>query len=104
MLLLKKIMENLRKQRNTKDVTTERRGNYLVSEQSYRATIFLKENLLAIEMVKSQTVMYKPVYAALSILDLSRTVTYEFWYDYVKSKYGENVKHCYMDTDSHIVC
>ena len=50
-------MENLRKQRNTKDVTTERRGNYLVSEPSYRATIFLKENLLAIEMVKSQTVM-----------------------------------------------
>ena len=54
-------------------------------------------------MVKSQIVMYKPVYVALSILDLSKTVTYEFWYNYVKSKYGENIKHCYMDEDSYIV-
>ena len=102
-LLLKKIMENLRKQRNIKDVTTLRRGNYLVSEPSYHATNFFKENLLAIEMVKSQIVTYKPVYVALSILDLSKTVTYEFWYNYVKSKYGENIKHCYMDEDSYIV-
>ena len=43
--------------------------------------------------------MNKPVYSDSSILDLSKTVTYEFWYDYVKSKYGEYAKLCYMDTD-----
>ena len=54
-------------------------------------------------MRKTQILMNKPVYLGLSILDLSKTVIYEFWYDYVKPKYGENAKLCYMDTDSFIV-
>ena len=47
--------------------------------------------------------MNKPVYLRLSILDLSKTVLYEFWYDYIKPKYAENAKCSYMDTDSFIV-
>ena len=54
-------------------------------------------------MKKTQITMNKPVYLGLSILDLSKTVMYEFWYDYVKPKYGENAKLCYMDTGSFIV-
>ena len=54
-------------------------------------------------MRKTQILKNKPVYLGLSILDLSKTVMYEFWYDYVKPKYGENAKPCYMDTDSLIV-
>ena len=44
--------------------------------------------------------MNKPVDLRLSILDLNKTVKYEFWYDQVKQKYGENEKHCYMYTES----
>ena len=47
--------------------------------------------------------MNKPVYLGLSILDLSKTVMYEFYYDYVKSKYIENANFCYMDTGTFIV-
>ena len=47
--------------------------------------------------------MNKPVHFGLSILKLSKTLIYEFWYDYVKPKYGEKVKLCYMDRDSFIV-
>ena len=43
--------------------------------------------------------MNKPVYLRLSILELSGTIMYEFWHDYVKQKYGEKAKLCYMDTD-----
>ena len=98
-----KTMENVRKHRDIKLVTTERRRNYLVSEPNYHTTKFFTENLLAIEMRKTQILMNKPVYLGLSILDLSKTVMYEFWYDYVKPKYGENTKLRYMDTDSFIV-
>ena len=98
-----KTMENVRNHRNIKLVTTERRRNYLASEPNYHTTKFFTENLLAIEMKKTQITMNKPVYLGLSILDLSKTVMYEFRYNYVKPKYGENAKHCYMDTDSFIV-
>ena len=53
-------------------------------------------------MRKTQLLMNKPVYLGLSILDLSKTVMYEFCYDYVKQKNGKNAKPCYMDTKSFI--
>ena len=65
----------------------ERRRNYLVSEPNYRTTKFFTQNLLAIQMRKTQILMNKPVYLGLPILDLSKTVMYEFRYDYVKPKY-----------------
>ena len=97
-----KTMENVRKHRNIKLVTTERRRNFLVSEPNYHAARFLAENVLAIEMGKTRKLMNKPVYLGLSILDLNKTVKYEFWYDYIKPKYAKNAKPCYMDIDSFI--
>ena len=47
--------------------------------------------------------MNKPIYLGLSILEISKTLIYEFWCDYMKPKYGDNVKLCYMDTDSFIM-
>ena len=90
--VFRKTMENVRKHRNIKLATTERRRNYLVSKPNYHTTKFFTENLLAIEMKKTQILMNKPVYLDLSILDLSENVMCEVWYNYVKPKYNENAK------------
>ena len=93
-----KTLKNVQKYRDIKLVTTERRRNYLVSESNYLATKFLTEHLLAIEKKKKKTeiLVNKPVYVGFSILKLSKILIYEFWYDYVKPKYGEKAKLCYM--------
>ena len=94
-------MENVRKYGDIK-LVTEKRRNHLVSEPNYQTTKLFTEKLLAIEMKKTQIIMNKPAYLGLSILDLGKTVMYECWCDYVKPKYGEKARLCYMDTDSFI--
>ena len=77
-----KSMENAIKHRDIKLVTTERRNNYLVSEPNFHTIKFFTENLLAIEMKKkTEILMNKPVYLGLSILELTKILIYEFWYD-----------------------
>ena len=98
-----KTMENVSKHRDIKLVTTDKRRNRLVSEPNYHTTIWFAENLLAIEMKKTNIKMNKPINLGLSILEISKILMYEFWYDYMKAKYGDNVKVCYMDTDSFIM-
>ena len=75
-------------------------------EPNYHTIKFFAENLLALEIRKSQILMNMPVYLSFFIflfVYLSKTVMYEFWYDHVKAKNGENAKLCYMDIDSFIV-
>ena len=98
-----KNMENVRKHRDIKLVTTDKRINQLVSEPNYHTTKQFSENLLTIEMKKAKVKMNKPVYLDFSILEINKTLMYEFWYDYMKLKYGDNVKLCYMDTGSFIM-
>ena len=98
-----KTMENVRKHRDIKLVTTDNRRNQLLTEPNYHAIKCSSENLLAIEMKKTKVKMNKPIYLRLSILEISKILMYEFWYDYMKPKYGDNVKLCYMDTDSFII-
>ena len=88
--------------RNIKLVTTEKRRTYLLSKPSYHTTNFVAEHLLAIKMRKTQILMNKPVYLCLSILDLNKTVMYEFWYDHLKLKNVEHAKLFYMGADSFI--
>ena len=64
---------------------------------------FFSKNLLAIEMKKTQVIMNKLVYLGLSRLDTSKAEMYEFWYDYLKPKYNDKAKMCYINTDSFIV-
>ena len=84
-----KTMGNVKKHRNYKLVTTERKRNYLLSEPNYHPTKFFTEYLLATKIRKIQILMNKLLYLGLSILDLSKSVMYEICYDYVKPKYGE---------------
>ena len=55
------------------------------------------------EMKKVKVKMNKPVYLGLPIIEISKTLMYEFWYDFIKSKYQNNAKLCYMDTHSFII-
>ena len=85
-----KTMENVRKHRDIKLITTDKRRNQLVSEPNYHATKWFSENLLAIEMKKIEVKMNKPVYLGLSVLEISKTLMYEFWYVYIEPKYQNN--------------
>ena len=98
-----KTMKDVRKHRDIKLVAADKRRNQLVSEPNYHATKWFSENLLAIEMNKIKAKMNKPVYLGLSVLEISKTLTLEFWYYYMKPKYGDNKKLCYMNTDSFIM-
>ena len=92
-----KTMENIRKHRDIKLVTTDKKRSKLVSGPNYHTINLISEDLSIIEMKKTKVKMNKPIYLGLSIL------MYEFWYDYMKPKYGNKVKLCYMDTDSFIM-
>ena len=79
--VFRKTMENMRQQRDIKVITTEKSRNYLVSEPNYQNKKFFTEHLLAIEMKKTEIITNKPVYLKLSIVELSKLLMYEFWYD-----------------------
>ena len=64
---------------------------------------YVSDDLSIIEMNRTKIKMNKPIYLGLSILDISQILMYEFWYDYMKPKYGNDVKLCYIDTDSFIM-
>ena len=96
-------MENIRKHRDIKLVTTDKEINKLVSEPNYHTINYISEDLSIIEMNKTKVKMNKPIYLGLSILDISKMLMYEFWYDYIKPKYNGSVKLCYMDTDSFVM-
>ena len=100
--VFRKTMEKIRKHRDIKLVTTDKRGNQLASGPNYRKIKYFSESVMAIEIKKTKVKMNKPAYLSMSILDISKTLMYEFWYDQIKPKYQDKAKLCYMDTDSFI--
>ena len=98
-----KTMENVRNHRDIKLVTTNKQRNKLVSEPNYHTIKHISENLLVIEMKKTEVTMNKPVYFGQAILDLSKTLMYEFWNDYIKPQYVNRAKLCYTDTDRFVI-
>ena len=88
-------MENLRHHRDIKLVTSDKRTKQLVSGPNYHSHKNFSE--------KTRIKMTKPLHLGMSILDISKTLMYEFWYDYIGPKYGDKAKLCYADTNSFII-
>ena len=98
-----KTIKNIRKHRDIRLVNNDKKRKVLASEPNYHATKHISEDLLIMEMKKRELYMNKPIYLGQAILDISKTLMYEFWYDYIKPMYGDKVKLCYMDTDSFVI-
>ena len=97
------IIENVMKHRDIKLVTIDKARNQLVSEPNYHTIKCFSKKLVAIEIKKSKVKMNWPVYLGLSILEISKTLMDEFWYDYIKPKYQNNANLYYVDTDSFFI-
>ena len=103
-LFSEKQLGNVRKDRYIKLVATEGTRIKLVSEPNYHPPRHFSKYLLAIKMKKkTKAKMNKPVYIGMSILDRSKTLMYEFWYDYLKRNYNDKAKLCYLDTDNFVI-
>ena len=98
-----KTMENIRKHRDIKLVTTDKKRNKLVSEPNYHTMNYIPKDLSITEMNKTKVKINNPIYLGLSILDTSKILMYAFWNDYIKPKYGNRIKLCYMDMNSFII-
>lgn len=97
-----KTMENLRKHCNVK-IITKWDGRYgaeaLIARPEFRSGVIINENLLIIELAKTNVYFNRPIYVGLCILDIAKTSIYDFHYNYMKSRFS-NCNLLYTDTDS----
>ena len=97
-----KTMENIRRHQDIKLVNNQKDYLKTVMHPNFKSGTLLGPDLMGCEMGKIKVVMNKPVYLGQAILDLSKLIMYEFHYDYMLPKYSDNIKLCYMDTDSFV--
>ena len=95
-----KTMENIRNRVNVKLVTTKEKARKLIAKPNFKRSNVFSENLISVHMKKTSLVMNKPVYLGACILDLSKTIMYEFHYNYIKPMYKDKAKLLFTDTDS----
>ena len=95
-----KTIENIRKRTDIKLATTVMEVEKYIYKPNYTHRTTFSDNLVAIHMARTKLKFVKPVYLGMCILDLSKTLMYEFHYEYIKPKYGEKAKLLFTDTDS----
>ncbi len=95
-----KTIENIRNRVDIQLVNSEKKARKLAAKPNFEHCTIFDENLIAIQMRKTKLVFTKPVYLGMCILDLSKTLMYEFHYNYIKSKYNDKAKLLFTDTDS----
>jgi len=95
-----KTMQNVEKYVDMKLVCDREKAIKRAAKTNYDRTTIFDDNLVAIHMKRTKIVYDKPIYLGMAILDLSKVLMYEFHYNYMKKKYGNNAKLLYTDTDS----
>ena len=95
-----KTMENIRKRVDVRLVTDEKKLLKLTSKPTYVSSKIFNENLVAVHKIKETLTLNRPAYVGMCILDLSKTLMYDFHYNYIKDKYGDKAKLLFTDTDS----
>jgi len=95
-----KTMENIENRVNVRLVTNERDAIKLASKPNYDSRTIFDENLIAMHVKRTKIVYNKPVYLGMCILDLSKTLMYDFLYNYINHRYGNRAKLLFTDTDS----
>ena len=95
-----KTMENIRNRKDIHLVTSKKKALKLIAKPNFKHRTIFTENLVAVHMGKTKLVFDKPIYVGMSILDVSKTLMYDFHYNYIKKKYGENALLLMTDTDS----
>ena len=95
-----KTMENIRKRVDVRLVTDEKKLLKLTSKPTYVSCKIFNENLVAVHKIKETITLNRPAYVGMSILDLSKTLMYDFHYKYIKKNYGEKAMLLFTDTDS----
>ena len=95
-----KTIENIRNRVDVKLVNTEEKFKKLVAKPNFKSRKIFNENLISVHMKKTSLTMNKPVYLGMCILDLSKTLMYDFHYNYIILKYGNKAKLLFTDTDS----
>ena len=95
-----KTMENIRKRVDVRLITDEKKLLKMVSKPTYVSSKIFNENLVAVHKIKETLTLNRPAYIGMCILDLSKTLMYNFHYNYIKKKYGNKAKLLFTDTDS----
>ena len=95
-----KTMENIRKRVDVRLVTDEKKLLKMTSKPTYVSSKIFNENLVAVHKIKETLTLNRPAYVGMCILDLSKTLMYDFHYNYIKKKYGDKAKLLFTDTDS----
>ena len=95
-----KTMENIRKRVDVRLVTSKEKLLKLASKPTYVSSKIFNENLVAVHKIKETLTMNRPAYVGACILDLLKTLMYDFHYNYIKHKYGNKAKLLFTDTDS----
>ena len=95
-----KTMENIRKRVDIRLVTDEKKLLKIASKPTYVSSKIFNENLVVVHKIKETLTLNRPAYVGMCILDLSKTLMYDFHYNYIKNKYGDKAKLLFTDTDS----
>ena len=93
-------MENLRKWVDVRLVTNEKKLDKLTSKPTFVSSKIFNENLMAVHKVKETLTLTRPAYVGMCIVDLSKTLMYDFHYNYIKKKYNNRARLLFTDTDS----